>query len=120
MSQLDKSLTRLGRKLACLLSFSFPELSQGTLKDFLPGSLVSYILPHLVTLRLYGTEAAVSGSVDLIGPSSPPHTVLIHFCHIHPAVFASAIKKMLAAYCECREWITPAYQGIKGYLVFRA
>ena len=67
--------------------------------------LVPLILPRLAILRLYGSEAAILGLVDLINMSSPLHNVVIGFKQSpKPTVadLAGAVQKILVAYYECQ------------------
>ena len=100
----------------------------------LPGKsdpLVPVILPRLVTLRLHGSEAAISGFINLIGMSSPLRNVTMSFARdpnlIVPAL-AGAVRKILVAYHECQgsdyhrkiHRFTVAYNREKERLVFTA
>lgn len=74
-----------------------------------PGSSGSppifFTLPHLVTLRLYGTEAAILGFLDFVGMSSPLHDVVVRFSRFqdfNAIALASTVKKILVAYYECQ------------------
>ena len=92
-------------------------------------SLVSFVLPRLVTLRLNGAEAAILEFLDSIGMSSPLHTVVISFCttQYSTASDASVVKKILVPYygCEgsdhsrksCR--LTVSYDPAKEHLAFK-
>lgn len=66
---------------------------------------VSFTLPQLVTLRLYGAEADILGFLDLTGMSSPLHDVVVRFgrpSYFHAPALASTVKKVLVAYYECQ------------------
>jgi len=69
-----------------------------------PGALVSFVLPRLVDLRLYGVEAAILRFIDLIGMSSPLHDVILRFDCPGSAVpdHTSTMKKILVVYYECQ------------------
>ena len=63
------------------------------------------LLPHLVDLRLHGMDVAILGFIDFIQMSSPLHNVIIHFDYVtHSTIpaLAGAVKKVLAAYYDCR------------------
>ena len=70
-----------------------------------PETAVTFALPRLVSLRLYGTKGAILGFVDFIGMSSPLHDVVIHFDYTPgftiPAL-ASAMEKIVTAYYNCQ------------------
>ena len=74
----------------------------------LPGpasSLVPFVLPQLVDLRLYGKEAAVLRFIDLIGMSSPLQNVIICFDENFNSTIPDLIdtmKKILLAYYGCQ------------------
>ena len=67
--------------------------------------LIPVVLPRLVDLKLYGTEAVIAGFMDLISTSSPLHNVIIDFGSASttaaPAL-ADAVRKFLALYYECQ------------------
>ena len=64
------------------------------------------ILPRLATLRLYGTEAAISGFIDIIGVSSPLHNVAIRF--------ERDPEPTIGALVDSAEKILKAYYGHRG------
>ena len=70
-----------------------------------PSAPVSFVLPRLADLRLYGSEAAILGFIDLIGMSSPLHNVIVCF-ELNRGLtipgLASTVKEMLVAYYECQ------------------
>jgi hypothetical protein len=74
----------------------------------LPGpseTLVPFILPRLVDLRLYGKETDILRLIDLIDMSSPLHNVAVRFARLPdltPSALATTLKKLLVAYYECR------------------
>lgn len=70
------------------------------------GGLVPVVLPHLVDLRLYGTDEVIDGFIDLFSMSSPLHNVTIDFeCNNVPSVAAheNTTKKILTMYYGCKE-----------------
>jgi len=70
-----------------------------------PGIPVSFTLPRLVNLRLYGTKGAIIGLIDLIGMSSPLHDVVIHVDYTPdftvPAL-AGTMEKIVVPYYNCK------------------
>jgi hypothetical protein len=69
------------------------------------GASIPFTLPWLVSLRLYGTEAAILGFIDLIGMSSPLHDVDICFGSnpdLTVPALVGAVKTVLAAYYGCQ------------------
>ena len=68
--------------------------------------LVPVVLPHLVDLRLYGTDEVIDGFIDLVSMSSPLHNVIIDFeRNGAPGVVAheNTAKKILTVYYGCKE-----------------
>ena len=106
------------------------DLSPGTMP--LPGpttDLAPFVLPRLVSLRLHGTEMAISRFIDLIDMSSPLHDVVIRFHNDPrptPPALAGTVMKILVAYYECQglnyprkfNHLTISYSSEKEYLVF--
>ena len=85
-----------------------PNLQELDLNDGaipLPGTSEAQVPPRLINLRLHGTDVAILGFIDSIRMSSPLHNVVIHIDHVRrftiPAL-ASTVKKILAAYYDCR------------------
>jgi len=85
------------------------ELDLGRSAIPLPGSLgtplVPLFLPRLVNLRLYGTDAAILGFIDLIDMSSPLYNVVLRFSRIPASSswdLANIAKKILTGYYECQ------------------
>ena len=68
------------------------------------GTPVPVLLPQLVDLRLYGTEAAIAGFIDFVNMSSPLRNVVIGFQYSYSLLPAltKTIKKVLRAYYECQ------------------
>jgi len=70
------------------------------LEPFIP-----VVLPRLVDLQLYGSEAIVVGFVDLIGMSSPLRNVIISLDSTHATralTLPTTVKRILMSYYECR------------------
>jgi hypothetical protein len=74
----------------------------------LPGptgtSPVSFTLPQLTSLGLYGTDVAVVEFLEFIGMSSPLHDVVLRFSRppfFAPPDLVDTVKRVLAAYYEC-------------------
>jgi len=67
------------------------------------GPLVSPVLPRLLSLRLHGSEAAISGFIDLIDMFSPLSNVVISFDRGPKSTaltLAGAVRKIIVAYYE--------------------
>ena len=61
------------------------------------------VLPQLVDLRLCGTEAMISGFMDLLSMSSPLHSVIIDFrsaTTMTVSALTNVVKKILPSYYE--------------------
>jgi hypothetical protein len=75
---------------------------------------VSFVLPRLVDFRLHGTEAVVTGLVDLVGMSSPLRNVVIRFPYHNrqtiPAL-VSAAREIVVAYYGCQGLDYPRKAG---------
>lgn len=101
------TLSQLSRLLRRHSNLQELDLSHGAIPLFGPSeaSLVSFALPRLVTLRLCGTQEAVSGFADLIGISSHLHTVVIRISNARLVLYpdlSSAMKKVFVAYYGCQ------------------
>jgi len=108
------------------------ELNHGAIP--LPGpssAPAPFTLPRLVSLRLHGMEAAISGLIDLIDMSSPLHDVVIRFARDPESTvpaFAGAVGKILVGYYECQgldyprkiDHFTISYRSEEPRLVFNA
>ena len=67
-----------------------------------PEPSVPIVLPRLIDLQLYGTEAIIAGFVDLVSMSSPLHNFLIDFGSVSTPALAGAVQKILVLYYECQ------------------
>ena len=77
---------------------------------------IPVVLPRLVDLHLYDTEAAITGFMELVSMSSPLHNVIIDFRSASATTalsLANAIKKILALYYKCHG---PDYPRIADHL----
>ena len=68
------------------------------------GTPVSFILPRLVNLRLYGAKGAIIGLVDLIGMSSPLHDIAIHVDYTPDFTIPALVSTM-------EKIVVPYYNG---------
>ena len=106
------------------------DLSPGAIPFSLPTStLVPFVLPRLVSLRLHGIEVAIWRFINLIDMSSPLNDVVIRFHNDPPSTplaLAGTVKKILVAYYECQglnhprkfNHLTISYSSEKEYLIF--
>lgn len=70
------------------------------------GGSAPVLLPHLVDLRLRGTNEVIDGFLGLVCMSSPLHKISIHFQHHyiqHTAPFVNTTQKFLTAYYGSKE-----------------
>jgi hypothetical protein len=96
-----------------------------------PDAPVPFPLPQLVNLRLYATETAIAGLIDLVRMSSPLHDVTIHFSYSRgqtvPAL-VNVVEKVAVAYYGCQgldfprraNCLTISSDRWRGSLVFNA
>ena len=70
------------------------------------GGLVPVLLPHLVDLKLRGTNEVIDRFVDLVCMSSPLHKISIYFQHDYhhdTEPLVCTMRKLLTAYYGCKE-----------------
>ena len=96
------SRSQFSKILQCHPNLQELHLWQGGMPWIKPSeALIPVVLPGLVDLQLYGTEAVIAGFADLLSTSSPLHGVIIDFKSDFTTTvlaLANAVERILTLY----------------------